>query len=814
MTPPKATAVPPPPTATYRLQLQPGFTFADAEAHIPYVASLGVSHLHLSPVLRPVPGSTHGYDVVDHTEVNPELGGEPGLRALSRTARAHGLGIILDTVPNHMAVPVPETLSRPLWEVLRDGPASPYSRWFDVDWDAQDGRLFLPVLGGPVQDVLGELTVGQEAETGGRVLRYHDHLFPLREGTEQLPLPELLDVQHYRLGWWREARTEVNYRRFFTISDLIAVRVEDPDVFDATHATLLRLLRDGTADGLRIDHPDGLADPAGYLRRLDAATGGRWTVVEKILTGEERLPADWPCAGTTGYDALDRIDGLFTDPDGAKELELVYRAFTDAPDDRGGDWPATALRAAREFVTDDLAAEVDRLGRAAARVCAADPRLRDLTPDTVLAALREVLAHMPCYRPYAVPGREAPDKSVLMLDAAAEGAVQEGGEPDALRAVALVHDLALGVLGRSADKDDFLVRFPQVSSALRAKAVEDTAFYRYCPLLSATEVGREPGRPATSPERFHSFCARVQRDLPATGTVLSTHDTKRSADVRARLAVLSEVPIRWRDLLKEVTDRTTRQGGPQAPDRQVAYLAWQTALGIGVPDPDRVVPALLKAVREAALHTGWTEQDGDYEEAVSAFTRSGPCGPSRDVLARFGRSVAACTRANVLGMALLHLTMPGVPDLYQGTEGEYLALVDPDNRTPARLGPRPLAELDAGRAPRNLSEEKLLLTAAALRLRREHPAWFGEGGSYEPLHALGPADEHCVAFVRTGQAVTAVTRLAHRLEADGGWRGTVLPLPPGEWRDLLSGDRHTGDVPTGELFDRYPVALLTPVDPV
>ncbi|MEV4229606.1 alpha-amylase family glycosyl hydrolase, partial [Streptomyces bobili] len=325
--------VPAVPTATYRLQLQPGFPFEAAAAAVPYLASLGVSHLHLSPVLEAVPGSPHGYDVVDHARVRAELGGEEGLRALSDTARGHGLGLVVDIVPNHMAM-APRH-NRALWEVLREGPKSPYARWFDIDWEAQGGQVLLPVLGGPVGEVLDELRVD------GDVLRYYDHAFPLREGTGDLPLPRLLDAQWYRPVWWRLARTELNYRRFFSISELIGVRVEDPEVFDATHGKILQLLREGVLDGLRVDHPDGLADPDAYLARLHAASGGRWTVVEKILAHGEALPDTWPVAGTTGYDALRQVDGLFTDPAGAGELLELYRRFAAPQTDRGGDWAAT-----------------------------------------------------------------------------------------------------------------------------------------------------------------------------------------------------------------------------------------------------------------------------------------------------------------------------------------------------------------------------------------------------------------------------------------------------------------------------------------
>ncbi|SCD71835.1 (1-_4)-alpha-D-glucan 1-alpha-D-glucosylmutase [Streptomyces sp. TverLS-915] len=325
-----------PPTATYRLQLTPGRGFADAAELVPYLASLGVSHLHLSPVLEAVPGSAHGYDVTDPTRVREELGGRAGLLALAGTAREHGLGLVLDLVPNHMAASPRHT--RALWHVLRDGPESPYARWFDLDWEGGGGRILLPVLGGRLADVQDQLTVADGE------LRYHEHAFPLRAGTEHLPLDELLDAQWYRLAWWRLARTELNYRRFFTISELIGVRQEDPEVFAATHGLVLDLMAAGAVQGLRIDHPDGLADPGGYLRHLgeraaEAVPGGHWTVVEKILADGEALPEGWPVSGTTGYDALRHIDGVFTDPAGHGELLTRYRALAAPPRRAGAPGP-------------------------------------------------------------------------------------------------------------------------------------------------------------------------------------------------------------------------------------------------------------------------------------------------------------------------------------------------------------------------------------------------------------------------------------------------------------------------------------------
>ncbi|MQY38551.1 Maltooligosyl trehalose synthase [Streptomyces sp. RB17] len=775
------------PTATYRLQLQPAFPFAAAAAAVPYLASLGVSHLHLSPVLEAVPGSLHGYDVVDHARVREELGGEEGLRTLARTAREHGLGLVADLVPNHMAM-APRH-NRALWEVLREGPGSPFARWFDIDWEAQGGRVLLPVLGGPVGSQLEHLVVD------GDVLRYHEHAFPLREGTLGLPLPELLDAQWYRPVWWRLARTELNYRRFFSISELIGLRVEDPEVFDATHAKILQLLHEGVFDGLRVDHPDGLADPDGYLARLHEATGGRWTVVEKILSDGEPLPASWPVAGTTGYDALRQVDGLFTDQTGAYELLGRYRAFAAPQTDRGGNWDATARRAAYKVLTHELAAETDRLTRVAGRLCASSPdlALRDRAPWALRTAVEELLVRMRVYRPYA-----SADAAAVVTEEAAEEARLAFAVPEEAEAVGIVRRLLVEPPGDPsapdhADRVEFRTRFAQTASALRAKSVEDTAFYRYVPLLSSAEVGGDPARPGVSPEDFHAYCARVQRDWPVTGTVVSTHDTKRSADVRAALAVLTECPDRWAELLAEVN---RPEEGAGVPDGQLAWAAWQTVFGLGPAEEERVQQALLKHVREAGMYTSWTEQEPPYEEAVAAFVAAGPCGPPGERVAAFRKALEPHIRANVLGTALVHLTMPGVPDVYQGTEGEYRALVDPDNRRPVAFPPEVPGEKDA-------------LTAAALRLRARRPGAFGASASYDPLPAEGPAAGHCVAFARSGEVVTAVTRLSLRLAEAGGWQETRLTLPPGRWTDVLAPEREfTGDTRVADLFDRLPVVLL------
>ncbi|WP_424211234.1 malto-oligosyltrehalose synthase [Streptomyces sp. BI20] len=752
------------PTATYRLQLHPGFPFGAATAALPYLASLGVSHLHLSPVLEAAPGSTHGYDVVDHSRVRAELGGERALRELAARARELGLGLVLDIVPNHMAVPRPIRLNRPLWEVLREGPESPYARWFDVDWEAHDGRFLLAVAPGPVDPA--DAVVDREAG----VLRAAGVELPLRAGTAHLPPARALAAQHWRLAWWREGRTALNYRRFFTISDLIGVRVEDPEVFDATHAKILELVADGVVDGLRIDHVDGLADPEGYLRRLRAAVGPRpWVVVEKILaaTGEE-LPASWPVAGTTGYDALHRLDGVLLDPAGPAALDRAFRAETGLPD-----WPESARRAAHEVLHGDLAAELDLLTRRAG-------------PDAA-PAVAELLLAYPVYRSYPADP-EPPTEAVT----AAARALGPGGE----RALA-------GALELLRADPGFAARFAQTSAALRAKSLEDRAFYRYAPLLSACEVGGEPGAAAVSPDEFHAYCARLWETFPHSGTVVSTHDTKRSADVRARLAVLAEVP-----------DTAAGPEGPPAPgDPHLAWVARQTRYALPHTEPDRTErlgAALLKAVREAGLRTTWTEPDEEYEAGIAAHLPGGENARAEGELGPPDWAEAA----NVLALTALHLTMPGVPEVYQGGEGLSRTLVDPDNRRPVAFpgtgpdtGTGPAEGSDAG-----LDSRKRELTAALLRLRRAEPGLFG---AYAPVRASGPAAEHVLGFTRGGEVLTLVTRLPVGLAERGGPDGTTLDLPPGRWApvapapDPAEPATRSGRVPVAELLTRdRPVLVL------
>jgi len=819
-----AGTVPGAPDSTYRLQLTREFGFAAAADVADYLADLGVSHVYLSPVLEAVPGSQHGYDVTDHARIRAELGGEAAFRAMAKRLRGRGLGIVLDIVPNHMAAPANMPLNRQLWSVLRDGRNSPYAHWFDIDWAGQDDRMLLPVLGGPLESCLDDLWVEPHGGPDGEpALRYFEHVLPLHPGTARRPMRGLLEAQHYRLAWWRDAAAELNWRRFFDISTLIGIRVEDPDVFDATHEVITGLVAEGVVDGLRVDHPDGLADPRGYLRRLAEATGGAWVVAEKILGPDEALPADWACAGTTGYDALRVIDGLFLDPAGGDALAAEYARFCRAS---GDDSPArrfadVAAQAKREIAGSSLSPEVSRL---ASLLCATVP---GTTAQDARAVLTEVLAAFPVYRAYVHPGEPPSAAAKSAVTEAVDGARRE--LPRRLRGLAA--ELGAAVLGprepvsgAASRAGELVVRFQQTTGPVQAKGVEDTAGYRWPRLIELNEVGCDPDRFGVPPGEFHAVAGRLAADWPATMTTLSTHDTKREEDVRARLAVLAELPREWGRQVRLWHERalTPRLYGRTAAvvDPDTEYLLWQTLVGAWPIGDERLSGYLTKAVREDKRRTSWTSPDQEYEAAVLRLAaRVLDDAWLSGSVADFVRGIAADAAVNSLGAKLVQLTMPGVPDVYQGCELAGLSLVDPDNRRPVGF-PRTrsaLSALDASADASasmlgNLSWAKLLVTARALRLRRARPEWFA--GSYQPLPATGPAAAHLTAFRRGGRAVTVVTRLPVSLRRAGGWRDTVLPLPDGTWTDLLTSAVYEGGaVPAAELTGRLPVALLVPEGP-
>jgi (1->4)-alpha-D-glucan 1-alpha-D-glucosylmutase len=835
-----------PPASTYRLQLNPEFGFADAADQAAYLAELGITHAYLSPILQAAPGSQHGYDVVDHSRIAAGLGGEDGFRYLAARFARSGIGLVVDVVPNHMGVPAPEYLNRQLWSVLSGGQGSSYAHWFDIDWDAGGGQLLLPILSRPLPQCLHELRLarlgglpGAEAFTEDDdmpVLRYDGHVLPVRAGTEHLPLPELLAAQFYRLDSWRSAASELNWRRFFDISSLIAIRVEEPDVFAATHGLLLGLVAEGLIDGLRIDHPDGLADPRGYLRQLATAASGSWIVAEKILAAGEQLPSDWQCAGTTGYDALAAVGEVFTSSGGARQLGAEYALFADGP----ADFATAALGARRETADQQLSAEVSRLARLLGGL--GDPVLDALPPGDLRTILAELLAGFDVYRAYVVPGEAPPAASVARVSAAAEAARLR--LPDRLHAAA---DLTVALLlGRGVDagrrpiRDELIIRFQQTCAAVQAKGVEDTAAYRWTRLVSANEVGADPDHPGRSAAAFHRFAGRLADDWPAGMTTLSTHDTKRQEDVRARLAALAESPEAWAREVASWHGLAAELSGGRRPDPPTEYLMWQTLIGAWPIDVDRLTSYLRKAMREAKLTTSWTEPDARYEAAVISFARRALADSEiAERIARFVASIGPDAAVNSLGAKLVQLTMPGVPDVYQGCELTALSLVDPDNRRQVNYDRRRLllaslqpadqhdapgpAGLDGPPALTDpagtdaLDAAKLLVTARALRLRRDHADWFT--ADYQPLAATGAAAAHVLAFCRGGRAITVATRIPAELRRLGGWRDTAIALPPGRWRDVLTGTEYSspscrygeqddGRIMLADLTRRLPVALL------
>ncbi|WP_328852580.1 malto-oligosyltrehalose synthase [Micromonospora globbae] len=756
--------------ATYRVQVRPDFDLDATAGLAGYLADLGVTHLYSAPLLAAAPGSAHGYDVVDHRAVNPELGGEAGRQRLLRALRAVGLGLVVDIVPNHAGVAVPAA-NPAWWDVLRRGRASAYASWFDIDWER--GRLLLPVLA-DTPDALDDLAV-----VDGE-LRYHEHRFPIADGTGDGSPREVHDRQHYELVSWRRGDAELTYRRFFAVSGLAGLRVEDPEVFAATHELILRWATAGEVDGIRVDHPDGLRDPAGYLTRLRDAAGPVWLVVEKILEYGEELP-DWPVDGTTGYEALAAVSGLFVDPDAEADFTALDTRLTG----RRTSWPDLIHDTKLAAATRLLAAELGRLAALAP----------DLEPAAARAGLAELAAAFPVYRGY-------PPEGARHLAAARAEAGRR--RPD-----------LTGVLDaltrRLRDPDDELAcRFPQFTGAVMAKGVEDTAFYRWSRFVALNEVGGSPAHFGTPPAEFHRFAAARHVRWPAAMTTLSTHDTKRSEDVRARLAVLSELPDRWAGLVAGWTARVP------LPDPAFAHLLWQTAVGAWPIERERLHAYAEKAAREAAVSTSWTDPDAAFERALHAVVDRMYDDPELHAeLTAFAREITPAGWSNSLGQKLVQLALPGVPDTYQGTELWDNSLVDPDNRRPVDVDVRRelLARLDAGwRPPVDAGgAAKLLVVSRTLRLRRDRPELFT---GYRPVPAHGPAARHAVAFDRGG-ALAVATRLPLRLTRDGGWRDTFLSLPGHTVTDMFTGRVYSGsELLVHDLLSTYPVALLAPTDSV
>jgi (1->4)-alpha-D-glucan 1-alpha-D-glucosylmutase len=931
------------PSATCRLQLNRELDFDRARSLVPYLEALGMSDVYASPVFRARPGSLHGYDVVDHAEVSPELGGEEGLRALATSLAERGMGLVLDLVPNHACVASPE--NRAWWDVLENGPSAPFASLFDIDWsppkeDLRD-TVLLPILGDQYGRVLEAGEIRVEREGGAFVACYHGHRLPvaprswphvlepvrarlaeerpaddperaelesiltaidhlptrserdparveerlrekevikrrlaaLLEAAEGIAaaldatlvdlngrpgdprsfdrLEALLAEQGYRLSHWRVATDEINYRRFFDVNDLAALRVEDPGVFEATHALPLRLFAEGVVSGFRIDHVDGLLDPVDYLRRLPADA---WVVVEKILLGDERLRPDWAAHGTTGYDFLNAAGGLLVDPASRAAIEDAYAAFTRARP-RFSD----VVYACRMLVLEvSLSSELTVLARRLDRISERHRYSRDFTLRGQQEALAEVIASFPVYRTYVrTDGEMAPEdrRSVrhsLRLARRRNPAV-DASLFDFIGSVLLLeHPEGLDEAAR-AERLDFVLRFQQLTGPVMAKGLEDTASYRYHPLSALNEVGGEPEPRRDAVARFHAQSAERQQAWPHAMTATSTHDTKRDEDVRARIAVLSELPGRWARALGRWREmnrpRKAEVDEGEAPDANEEYLLYQTLVGVWPPGlaahaprgdlVERLQEYVRKALREAKVHTSWVSPNEEYERAVGDFV-AGVLDPGRDNpfprdFRRFLGRVLRPGLRNAVSQVVLKAAAPGVPDFYQGTELPEFRLVDPDNRGAVDFARRRRllallqaeAETDAPALARRLlgatdGRLKLWVTSRALALRRERAELFGEG-SYEPLEAAGGHADGVVAFARVhrGEAVVAAAgRFFTRLPdppVGEAWGDSALALPEGaaaSWRDALTGQelrtRGAGgrSLALAEVFRHLPVALL------
>ncbi|QSE94525.1 malto-oligosyltrehalose synthase [Rhodococcus pseudokoreensis] len=783
-------------TATYRLQLRGDcFTLADAAAVADYLDDLGISHVYLSPILTATTGSTHGYDVTDVTRVSPALGGREALAALSQELRGRRMGLVVDLVPNHVGVANPRENAW-WWDVLTHGRGSEYADFFDIDWSEDNGaggRLALPVLGSDADRE--SLTVDRSGPEP--LLAFYEHRFPIAPGTDATEPESVHDAQSYRLVPWNSGL--IGYRRFFAVSELAGIRQEDPRVFEASHRELRGWVADDLIDGVRIDHPDGLSDPAGYLDRLRGVIGAdRWLVIEKILGHSEPLDDHLPIDGTTGYDALAELGGVFVDPSGAPALTALSASRTG---DRGDvTWiheHETAIK--RDVAGTGLAPEVRRLVRAIRAETGTDCTAEDLRDAVV-----DVVAAMPVYRSDYSP------LAGLATRVIGDAARREPGRSAALSALAA----ALIACGEAA------TRFQQVCGAVMAKSVEDCLFYRTARLVSLQEVGGNPAHVGVSPAEFHLAAAERAGRWPRAMTTLSTHDTKRGEDVRARIGILSQVP----DLWAECVDQWERIA--PSPDPATGLFLWQNLFGVwpvdgraagDVPDfRDRVHAYAEKAVREAGTRTSWNDVNEDFERDLHRWLDTVIDGTVGKALGSLCTQLAPHAWSDALGQKLLQLCGPGIPDVYQGTELWEDSLVDPDNRRPVDYDVRRTVLAGLGTPPVDATgAAKMHVVRTALRLRRERPGSFA-GGTYAPVFASGTAAEHLIGFTRGPQGaapdvVTLATRHSVGLQQDG-WGDTTVILPDGTWTDLLTSATHPGGrIDAATLFARYPVVLLAPV---
>lgn len=806
--------------ATYRLQLHAGFDFDSAASVAGYLKDLGISHLYLSPILAARRGSQHGYDVVDHERLNSELGGAEGFENLVRTWSPGE--IIVDIVVNHMAIT--DANNRWWWDVLKHGPGSRYASFFDIDWDPNEERLkrsiLVPVLGDHYGRVLEAGDIKLEHRGDEAVVCYHEHELPLAPSSRPHDLDainddvdllhEILEAQHYRLAYWKVAGHELNYRRFFAINDLAALRIDRGEVFEAVHPLILSLVRQGSIHGLRIDHVDGLRYPLEYLQRLQTAAEGRYVVVEKILEGDEELRPDWPVAGTTGYEFIAKVDGLFVAPEAEPPLTELYATFTGT--EAGPQ--SLAIEAKHQIMDTELAADVERLTEEFVAVCEDQRRYRDFTRPELRQTLRETLASVSVYRTYVdARTKDVDDADARAITRAIDDARERRPDLDGELFDLLGAVLLLEIEG--SDEAALAMRFQQTSGPVMAKGIEDTLFYRYLRFVALNEVGGEPAHFSTSVDDFHRFNLRVQAKWPETMLATSTHDTKRSEDVRMRLALLSEIPDEWSRAVTRWSQHNAQHRRGEWPDRNTEYLLYQTLVGAWPLTVERATYYMDKAVKEAKTHTSWINPNYHHDSEVARFVDKVMTDTDfMSDLERFVTPLIEPGYVNSLTQTLLKMMSPGVPDFYQGTEIWDFSLVDPDNRRPIDYDSRrDLLEEVSGLDPREIwarkhsGVPKLFLIKKALETRTRYPRAFGRKGTYEPLHPTGAHPGNVVAFARGGEVAVIAPRLV--LSLGVGWEDTAVNLPAGRWTDVMTG-RATDEVARmADVLDPFPVALLT-----
>lgn len=922
------------PGSTYRLQFTPKFGFRAAEDIIGYLSELGISDLYASPIFKARRGSTHGYDVVDPTKLNPELGSEADFFALAQEVKNNGMGWLQDVIPNHMAFDHANSM---LMDVLEIGEASTYYNFFDIDWEhayeTMQGRLLAPFLGKLYGESIQDREIQVKYSDAGFVVHYYGWKFPLRmesyakifslnidqlkkrlgednpntikfmgmlyvlqafpgqelpserydqrkftkrmlwelyEGDREIKrfidrnldelngkresktpnlLDELLFDQFFRLSFWKVASEEVNYRRFFNINELISVRVEDEAVFYECHKLILRLVKDGIFTGLRIDHIDGLYDPTQYLQRLQEQTGGVYVTVEKILAPTEELPQNWQTEGTSGYDSLHYINGVFCRTEHKKDMEKIYAGFTGVRID----YQDLLYHKKQLIIERYMTGDVDNLAHLMKRISSRDRDGWDITLYGLKRAIREVLAQFPIYRTYVGPESFTETDRQYITEAVARAKLRNPDlviELDYLQKFLLLQFRDYLDAEQQKERLHFVMRFQQFAGPLMAKGFEDTTLYVYNRLISLNEVGGEPFDFGVSLDQFHQFNLRQNEYWPHTMTASSTHDTKRSEDVRARINVLSEIPKEWetrvkiwRSMNRAKKKRIRRRAVPDSNDE---YFLYQTLLGTWPLESrahstfaQRIKDYTIKAIREAKVHTGWLKPHTDYEDAYLAFIEKVLDSAHKNEFLQdflpFQKKIAHYGMLNSLSQAVLKITMPGVPDFYQGTELWSLTLVDPDNRRPVDFKKRKslLEQIRRNAANPSYLEKikaspqdgriKLFLTYRTLQIRRKLAAIF-ERGSYIPMSVEGKFKQHVIAFARNegnSWTLTVAPRFLTGLVEEGQyptgneiWRDTHIVLPkdsPGSWKEGITDCDLTvsnGVIPVGEALKDFPVALM------